>query len=114
VSPELRLHDSYGHLWQVVPGTALLRRDDGIEMPSDRVLDVFGYGTSDARYLLGHVDHAALQPHTPDADYLRGAREAIAQVERRLAVYSGEMIRRSAADRALREAAAEIGVEVCR
>lgn len=54
---------------------------------------------------------ALLNPHTADVDYLRGAREAIAQVERRLAGYSGEMIRRSAVDRALREAAAEIGVD---
>jgi hypothetical protein len=70
IQPDVVLHDSRGHRWQEAPayqdrepngpGWLLLRRSaDGVEMPYHRVVDVFGYGSDEGRYLLARFDHAA-------------------------------------------------------
>jgi hypothetical protein len=103
------LHDSRGHIWRVLPDGVLLRRADGVEMPADRVIDVFGYGSDGREYLLGRFDKTAIQPHTPDVDYLRGAADALAAIARRLA-HDGKVYPADA--QMLKDAATELGVTV--
>jgi len=106
------LHDSRGQTWRVLPDRALLRREDGVEMPPDRVLAVFGYGPDSRPVLLARLDLAtiqALQPHTPDVDYLRGATEALAAIAGRLA-HDGKVCPADAG--MLADVAAELGVSV--
>lgn len=50
-------------------------------------------------------------PHTPDVTYLHGARDALAEVQRRLGSYSGPHVRRTTLDATLRDAAAELGLD---
>ena len=70
IQPDLRLHDAHGGQWRTAPafqdrevgapGWLLMQRvHDGVEMPYTRVLDVFGYGPPEKRYLLGRYDHRA-------------------------------------------------------
>jgi hypothetical protein len=74
IQPDVTLHDSRGHRWRTAPGyqdrephapgwLLLQRQADGVEMPYDRVVDVFGYGQDGERYLLGRYDHAAADHH---------------------------------------------------
>jgi hypothetical protein len=73
IQPNVTLHDAHGHQWRTAPGFQdrdpggpdwlLLRRTaDGAEMPYARVVDIYGYGSDDRRYLLGRFDHRAIGP----------------------------------------------------
>jgi hypothetical protein len=50
-------------------------------------------------------------PLTPDDGYLRGVRDALAEVRRQLEPYTAEMLRASTVRRVLTAAAAELGVD---
>ena len=70
IQPNVTLYDAHGHQWRTAPdfqdrepdapGWLLLRSTDGIEMPYARVLDLYGYGSPEKRYLLGRYDQAAV------------------------------------------------------